>query len=176
MKLKFERVPIYSKNRKKAHAWLITDGIEEFMERPRAAFAHREDFKMDCVSLGALEKAAAKFGLNNKQLSIANDWLLDSDNLRCVGAYHKDSDNVSLANTSLSILAHEGFHRLVAKGMVPPKEYRAMVYAGKRIVEQDKFLTKEINRKDAEGYNIYPLGKERDEEYAAIFTENLLRE
>ena len=116
LKLKFKRVPIYTKSRKKAHAWLITDGLENFKTRPRTAFAYRSALKTDCVTLPRLHAAGTKFGLTPNQLALVNDCLVLGGASSTIGAYNKISDRVTLGNRSLGTLAHEGFHRLVAPG------------------------------------------------------------
>ena len=74
---------------------------------------------------------------------------------------------MTLSTPSLSLAAHEGVHSLVQKGLIPKKEYRSLVRAGRRLVQKSpgKFLLKNPDQ-------THKNKKEAHEEYAAIFVEN----
>ena len=169
-----EKIPITSiKNGREvtAHAWKIKSGISEFKKRPLALFSTRGELKMDCETLPRLQIAAAKFGCTPSQLTIVNDFLTEGQAPKRSGAYEKTTGEIYLANHSLAILAHEGLHKLKARGVIPAAEYRALVQAGKRIAQTTTKEKAYINQRDAEDNLIYPPGRARNEEYAAIFVE-----
>ena len=169
-----ERVPITTVRRGRkitAHAWEIKSGLKEFKQRPIAIFSTRGELKMDCETLPRLQIAAAKFGCTPSQLTIVNDFLTEGQAPKRSGAYEKDTGEIYLANHSLAILAHEGLHKLKARGVIPAAEYRALVQAGKRIAQTTAKEKAYINQRDAEDNLIYPPGRARNEEYAAIFVE-----
>ena len=173
-KLGVERVPITTIKRGRkvtAHAWKIKSGLAEFKKRPIAIFSTRGELKMDCETLPRLQTAAAKFGCTPSQLTIVNDFLTEGQAPKRSGAYEKDTGEIYLANHSLAILAHEGLHKLKARGVIPAAEYRALVQAGKRIAQTTAKEKAYINQRDAEDNLIYPPGRARNEEYAAIFVE-----
>ena len=172
-KLKYEKITINTVRRGKpcqAHAWKITGGIAEFKKRPLAVFATGTEFQMDCETLPRLQQAAQKFGGELRQLKIINELLLDNGTAR-LGKYHLDADEITLANRSLSVMAHEGLHRLKAKGLIPAKEYRALVAAGRQIAQRVPTVAKYINQRDENNQLRYPPGPARTEELAAVFVQ-----
>ena len=173
--LKYEKIEITTVKKgssRKAHAWKITDGIEEFKSRPLTVFAARHQLKMDCETMPRLHHALEKFGGTAAQLTIINKFLTDATIEKSIGSYEKATGEIKLANQSLAALAHEGLHLLNDKGMIPKKEYKAMIKAGKALAAQNKAEKDYIKQKDNSGNEVYPPGKARDEEYAAIFVEN----
>ena len=168
-----EKVPVQTIQRKRpveAHAWKVNSGVNEFKRRPLTVFSTRAELKMDCETLPRLQAAAAKFACPPEQLTIVNDFLTEEDGSKKSGAYAATGE-IRLANHSLGILAHEGLHKLKAKGVIPAKEYRALVRAGKQITRSRPEENKYINQRDKAGNYIYPPGRVRNEEYAAIFVE-----
>ena len=157
-KLGYKKVKIKN-NKITAHAWEITSGLEDFQERPITLFATGNEMKMDEVTLPALGRVARKFNLTPAQLKIINEHIVGPDGIRRLGAYNRQTGTVTLANTSLAILAHEGFHNLVAQKLVPQREYRALVAAGKA-------LSRSSSRS-----NDYLDKNSQDEEHAARFVE-----
>ena len=157
--------------KKIAHAWKIIDGIENFRKTPLTVFSTRAKLKMDCESLPRLQAAMEKFGGTAQQLKIANDFLVARLGPVRTGAFDPTTGEIKLANRSLAVLAHEGLHKLKARGVIPTQDYRALVQAGKRIVlsQPDEFAY--INQKDSQNNLVYPPGKTRNEEYAAVFVE-----
>ena len=120
--LGYETVPISAHAEtgdETAQAWLITTGLEELQATPRPSFASGPELKVDCETLPRLQAAAQKFGLSPAQLEITNDWLCEAAE-NYLGKYDPGTDAVTLSTASLSLVAHEGFHRLVACGLVPP--------------------------------------------------------
>ena len=168
-KLGYQKVPIENK-KIKANAWEITSGLEDFQKRPIAVFASHDKLKLDCETLPKLEAAAHKFGINPKQLNIINNFII-KDKEKITGHYNQAEDKITLSNKSLSLLAHEATHRMVHLGMIPQKEYRAMIAAGRSLVLKQENLISYINKKNKNKEHIYPVGKKRNEEYAAIFVE-----
>ena len=171
-KLKYEKVPITTLVRGKprqAHAWKITAGLSEFKKRPLAVFATGTELRMDCVTLPQLQAAAAKFGGPPQELNILNQLIMTQGVSR-LGRYQPTRDSITLANRSLAILAHEGLHRLKAKGLLPPREYRALAAAGEQLVRACPPLPG-INQRDKKNQPYYPPGPARTEELAAVFVE-----
>ena len=170
--LGYVRVPIINKRRQRAHVWLITSGLEEFKEKAIPVFAARDALKTDHVTLPQLEAAADKFGLAPCQLEVVNDWLTLGPFGPHIGRYDSAADQITLATPSLSVLAHEATHRLIAQGLVPAAEQASLIAAGRRLVAQSPELQKILNQKDAAGNQLYPAGPVRDREGAALFVEN----
>ena len=134
--LEFKKVPIecdYGEEPLKSTAWLITAGLEKLQTEPLVSFAHGATLKADCEVLPRLTAVMKKFGLAPEKLSILNDWLAAN----CLGAYNAAGDEITLSTPSLSLAAHEGLHRLIKKGLVPPREYRAMIKAGQRLAAKN---------------------------------------
>ena len=172
--LKYARVEIKTvkKGREKtAHAWKITAGLKNFKSTPLTVFSTRSELKMDCETLPRLQAAAAKFGVVPRQLKLVNNFLLGPEGRRHTGAYNQRTGEIILANRSLAVLAHEGLHKLKAQKVIPVKEYRALVAAGKRIAATKGAEYDYINQRDTDNNWVYPPGKTRDEEYAAVFVE-----
>ena len=152
-----------------AHALEITGGVEEFKSRPLLCFSGLDEFKMDTVSLPKLLTAAKKFGVSPEQINIINDLIIDDNSLKHAGVYNRQTDDIHLANQSLSILAHECIHSMAEKKLIPKREYNAMVKAGKCLAQNSKKLN--ITQSSTKGKLQYQSEKERNEEYAAIFVE-----
>ena len=174
--LSYEKTPIKSKSeywlQAPHEAWCITGGLEKFAEKPIYCFAQHDKLKMDIESINDLQTAAAKFGISPNQLRVLNDWITTPTKDNYTGMYSQDNDQITLSTASLSLLAHEGLHRLQAKNLIPHKEYRAIVNAGKAIARNNKDMSDRLNKTNSTGQLIYPRGKSRDNEYAAIFVEN----
>ena len=169
-----EKVPITTTKRGcvwEAHAWKIKSGITQFKRRPMTAFAARTELKMDCETLPRLQAAALKFRIWPQHLTIVNDFLVGRTGLKKIGEHTPETGEVRLANNSLAVLAHEGLHKLKAQGVIPAKEYRALVRAGKRITENIPVEKAYINQRDPQDNLVYPPGPKRNEEYAALFVE-----
>ena len=152
-------------------AYRITDGIEDFKSRPWSAFSTHGELKTDCVTLAQLFAAANKFGLSRQHLRIANEFINDSLGGKHTGIFDANSNEIRLANKSLSVFAHEGIHYLKAQGLIPHREYQALISAGKDLVRKDPELQKYINQRHRNGKEIYPPGPIRDDEFAALFAE-----
>ena len=157
------------KNR--ATGWKIVSGLEDWHTRPLISFANAPELKMDPVTMPELQTAAQKFGLSPAQVHIAHDWLLTAGRRR-PALYDAGQDQVQLLDCQLELLAHEGLHRLVAQNAIPAREYRALVQAGRQLVTARSDLNKRLRARTA-GAPDYPAGPARDEEYAALWVENL---
>ena len=142
----------------KAHAWQITDGLNEFAKRPMLVFSSHTKLKADSETIPQLELAADKFGVSPAKLKITNDFIIDENNQKRTGVYHSAFDEISLSRKNLSLLTHEGIHRLINKNLIPNREYKAMVNAGKSLVSRDDDLTSYINSTDKDGKLLYPTG------------------
>ena len=164
--------PVYPGDRlpeRRAHAWRVAAGLEEFKRRPLALFASHAQMKADTVTLGQLEAAAEKFNLSRAQLEVMNDYLTAAGAPR-TGAYYPATGRVQLANRSLATLAHEGLHHLATAGLIPAADYKALVAAGQR----------QAQAAAAQGYftpapgqpAAYPTAPLREQEAAALFVEN----
>ena len=155
---------------RQAHAWRITDGLEEFKRRPLALFASHTEMKSDTVTLAELHRAAQKFNLPPAHVEVMNAYLTTPAGDRRTGAYYPARGTVQLANSSLATLAHEGLHHLATQGLIPARAYRALVAAGQQLAQrsgQETYLTQ-----TARGHEVYPAGPDRDQEAAALFVEN----
>ena len=173
-KLKFTRVPIITKRRgrpRPAHAWKIISGVGKFKKRPLTMFSTGTELRLDCETLPRLQAAVDKFGGGGAALRVLNDLIIAHGTAR-LGSYTADDDQITLANQSLALLAHEGLHRLKAKGLIPNKEFQALVVAGGRLVQQVPTLAQHINQRDEHGRLRYPPGPARTEELAALFVES----
>ena len=151
--------------------WKITAGLEELNSQPVISFANNQELVLDGSSLPELQAAAQKFGLTAKELHIANDWIIHQAQ-KYSGLYHADQDRIYLQKPNLAALAHEGTHRLVAQRLIPQREYRALIRAGRRLVAADPKLKKRLAGKTPAGKLIYPPGKVRQQEYAALWVEH----
>ena len=167
----FEKISLTSLDEKNTvPVFQITGGLEEFKSNPQRFFSSNHEIKKDIEALPQLYAAAAKFGLAAEKLSIINQLISMNDDEKFAGVYDKPSDHITLARGSLSSLAHEGLHRLHSKNLIPQREYKALIKAGKRLA-QDYKKRDEILRKDSAGRDIYPKGPRRNQEYAALFVE-----
>ena len=145
-----------------AEAWELVDGLEDFAARPLVSFAHGAVLKSDTEVLPRLQAAAQKFGLSPEKLHILNDWLGRPEG-NFLGEYNAANDKVTLSTGSLSLLAHEGLHRLLKKGLVPAREYQALVAAGKSLVKKSPRWASRIKH--------VTRTRARNDEYAALFVE-----
>ena len=170
--LSFEKISIISKDKEKnpAPVFRITGGLEEFKANPRYLFSSCQQIKNDTEALPRLQAAAVKFGLPPQKLSIIHQLISMNGAEEFTGIYDKTTDHITLAWGSLSALAHEGLHRLHSKRLIPAKEYKALVRAGKRLINGSQKHA-EILRQDSAGRAIYPRGPLRAQEYAALFVE-----
>ena len=173
-KLGYRRVRIKDPKGQPAHAWEIDRGLEEFAARPIMIFSSRANWQTDTVTLEQLTRAATKFGLTPEQLVSVNAGL-PARGPRHPGAYNRQEDKIYLAPHSLALLAHEGLHRLQHQGLIPAREYAALVRAGQRLVASAPELREELERRDDHGKALYASAAERREEYAAVFTEHYYR-
>ena len=155
----------------KATGWEVTGGLDRFEKIPLICFANHQTLKLDNVSSAQLMRAADKFGLSKEQLHVTNDWIAHNNN-KYTGLYDKKQDRVHLSSNSLSLLVHECVHRLKEKQLIPKKEFRAMVSAGKRLVAADKNLFARIEKGKNNDNKLYKENINKDEEYAAIWAEN----
>ena len=150
--------------KKTATAWLLTTGLDELQRTPRPSFATGPELKTDTATLPQLQAAAQKFGLAPHRLKITNDWLCAAGMNR-LGQYDPATDHVTLSSPSLSLVAHEGLHRLVARGLVPPREYQSLITAGRSWAR--------AHPAEAAG-RLKPSKRQHPappEEYAALFVE-----
>ena len=170
LKLGCRKQRFVGQNKKVAHVWEITEGLEQFKERPRAMFAYTSAWKFDTVSMRELICAAEKFGLPAGHLNVVNNWVTQA-RWKYSGQYDPVADKIELARPSLGIMAHEGLHRLTAQGIIPAKEYKVLVQAGKNLIAQRPELAEEIFAVDVQGVPLYPAGAAREAEYAAKFVE-----
>ena len=136
--LTVKKVPLraeeeYSSRLRRGQGWEIIAGVENFKSRPLERFAQPAALLRDEVPLLALRTAAQKFGVGPAQLSVLNNWL-GTTGTPAAGSYTPVTDTIKLANRSLAILTHEGWHRLVAHNLVPPKIYVAVATAGRGLV------------------------------------------
>ena len=171
--LSISRVQIKTTGRKPritGDAWQIDGGLEEFNHKAFTVFATHADYKKDLVTMPALRQAAQKFGLSADQVQLVNGWISENGE-KHTALYNKKTDEIKLSTASLSLLAHEGLHRLLARGLVPKREFKAMCDAGKRLAAQSPLLRDYFQQKTAEDKLLYPPGKNRDEEYACVFAE-----
>ena len=143
-----------------AEMWEISAGLEEFAKKPLTRFATPTQPKLDLVSLAELTTAAQKFNLRPEQLRVINEWVGSSG---VAAQYDSVRQQVTLGSPSLALLAHEGWHHLVAAGLVPPREYAAVIAAGRR-------LAAEASSPLAAANTVAP-GPAREEEYGALFVE-----
>ena len=154
----------YDGRRKSATAWLITAGLKELQATPRPSFATGPELKVDSENLPRLQTALEKFGLAPTRVKVVNDWICGAGAPR-LGKYDPGRDAITLSSPSLSLAAHEGLHRLVAQGLVPPREYRSLVKAGRGWAAAHP----------AQAESRLNLGASRHgpppEEYAALFVE-----
>ena len=155
-----------------SEAWLINGGLEKFAEQPVYCFAHHDKLKLDSENIEHLQTAAAKFGIGKDQLNVINDWIITTTNQSYTGRYSAADDQITLANPSLALLAHEGLHRLQAQNLIPANEYQAIVTAGKSLAKTDKEISDRLTKTHPTGQYIYPKGPSLNNEYAAIFVEN----
>ena len=152
-------------------AWEVVDGLAEFKKNALVRFAAGTDLKMDIVPRPALYRAAKKFGLLPGHLEILNDYVISPTGGKGTGAYAPATDTITVTNQSLARVAHEGWHRLVQQGLVPKKEYRAVVAAGRRLAAQNPRWTERLKEKDPQGNYIYNTPATRAEEFGALFVE-----
>ena len=173
--LKCEKIKITREIKGKTEsvaAYRIIDGIEDFLAKPRTAFASHDNLKTDCVTLPQLQRAAQKFGLAPARLKIINNFIIDSAGNRHTGTFSPITGDITLANSSLSLLAHEGIHYMKTQGIIPRREYQALIKAGQELVAKDPLLQKYVEQVDSTGQPLYPPGDIRNNEFAALFAES----
>ena len=172
--LKVKKVVITTKKLDKPvkfTAWQICAGLEEFANRPVISFASGPELKTDLVPRSELEAAARKFGLGPAQLKIVNDWITTTHG-RHQGIYQTATDQITLSNRSLSLLAHESTHRLINNNLIPAREYKALVAAGRNLAAQTPALEQRLRTtRTPAGTLLYPTAQARNDEYAALFVE-----
>ena len=164
------RTKITKKHR--ATGWKIIAGLEEFAVRPLLSFANAPEIVMTPVALPELHAAARKFGLTAEQVHVAHE-LFFSAGRHSPAVYNAGTDQLHLTGAQLEFLAHEGLHRLRAQHAIPAREYEALVHAGRRLVMHRPDLQKRVTAATSAGTPEYPAGPVRDEEYAALWVENL---
>ena len=159
---------------KKSHtdlpAWEIVAGWERFQKQPLVCFAAGPEWKLDVETMPALATAVQKFGLSPDNLRVINDWIIKSGT-KYLGSYDHTQDKITLSSRSLSLLAHEGLHRLLQRGLIPKKEYTALVQAGKNMVAEDSSLEVRLNHVRSPGATNIARQQKTAEEYAALFVE-----
>ena len=144
--------------------------LERFAHTPRRVFATHPHRRPDTHTLAELTAAAQKFGLTSRQLVVANEWIM-AEGVRRTGYYDSATDTIQITAKNLGLLAHEGLHRLVARDMIPAKEYQALVATGRALARRHPPFKKYIEKVDAAGRSLYPAGPARDQEYAALCAE-----
>ena len=113
-----------------------------------------------------IRAAAKRLGISQEQVKFILPMADEAD-----AAYYFDNKSIELkpGETRLPLFTHEAIHLLRDAGMIPEKEYQAMVAAGKRMVEQRPELKERVS---PEKY----AGQALEEEYAALFAEYYFRE
>ena len=149
--------------------WLIEGDLKKFAERPLYCFSANTEVKSDIGTINELTAAARKFGISATQLKVLNATVAPEVPRTY---YDRKKDEVTLGQASISLLAHEGLHRLRAKKLIPAKEYAALITAGKTLVRKNPQLQEQITSKNSAGQSRYPAGPVRQQEYAAIFIEH----
>ena len=160
--------PAQQTTERTAHAWRIVDGLEDFKRRPLALFASHAQMHTDTVTLRELAVAAKKFNLARNQVKVLDDYICAAGASR-TGVYYPQTQTVELANCSLATLAHEGIHHLAVQGLIPPKDYKALVLAGQRLA--NTAAGREYFAPTGAGA-VYAAAPVRQQEAAALFVEN----
>ena len=153
---KVMRRPAAQTNAAPAELWEIIAGLEKFNEKPLVRFAPAGPPKLDLVPLHTVALTAAKFNLTPAQVVVATGGHAAAAPAAC---YDVRAARVTLGSPSLALLAHEGWHHLVAAGLVPPRAYAAVVAAGQRAAPR------------ASARANYPAAAPSAEEAAARFVE-----
>ena len=144
--------------------------LAQFARRPRRAFATHRSPQKDTHTLAELSAAAQKFGLNAQQVTVVHAELSKAPGH--TGFYDAATDSIQLTAQNLGLLGHEGLHRLLARKLIPPQEYHALVQAGQALAHRNPKIKDYIEQIDSTGSPVYKPGLIRDHEYAAVFAEN----